>query len=66
MLPGKGSECGHCALTVRVNEGNAQARVFYEALDFTVIGRSPLDAMGHPFPRLHMTLQAPQPASGPA
>jgi putative acetyltransferase len=41
-------------LTVDVNEQNAGARGFYEALGFVVAGRSPLDDGGRPFPILHM------------
>jgi putative acetyltransferase len=41
-------------LTVDVNEQNPAAREFYEALGFTVVGRSPLDDEGRPFPLLHM------------
>jgi|SRR6266511_6329899 len=41
-------------LTVDVNEQNPEALGFYEALGFTVVGRSPLDDGGRPFPLLHM------------
>jgi putative acetyltransferase len=41
-------------LTVDVNEQNPAARGFYEALGFQVVGRSPLDDGGRPFPVLHM------------
>jgi putative acetyltransferase len=41
-------------LTVDVNEQNPAARGFYEALGFVVVGRSPLDDDGRPFPLLHM------------
>jgi putative acetyltransferase len=41
-------------LTVDVNEQNPAARGFYEALGFVVVGRSPLDGDGRPFPLLHM------------
>jgi putative acetyltransferase len=41
-------------LTVDVNEQNAAARGFYEALGFRVVGRSPFDDGGRPFPVLHM------------
>jgi putative acetyltransferase len=41
-------------LTVDVNEQNAAARGFYEALGFSVINRSALDDNGLPFPILHM------------
>ena len=46
-------------LTVDVNEQNPAARGFYEALGFVVVGRSPLDADGRPFPLLHMRRPAP-------
>jgi putative acetyltransferase len=42
------------ALSVDVNEQNEAAVQFYEARGFSVIGRSPLDAGGRPFPTLHM------------
>lgn len=41
-------------LTVDVNEQNPGARGFYEALGFVVVGRSPFDDDGRPFPVLHM------------
>jgi len=47
------------ALTVDVNEQNWPARSFYEALGFVVIGRSPLDDTGRPYPILHMRRGAP-------
>jgi len=42
------------ALAVDVNEQNEAALRFYEALGFAVVGRSPTDAGGRPFPILHM------------
>ena len=42
------------ALSVDVNEQNAAAVGFYEALGFSAVGRSPTDAGGRPFPILHM------------
>jgi putative acetyltransferase len=42
------------ALTVDVNEQNVPARGFYEARGFVVVGRSPVDDAGRPFPLLHM------------
>ena len=42
------------ALSVDVNEQNDAAVGFYEALGFTVVGRSPTDADGRPFPLVHM------------
>ena len=47
------------ALTVDVNEQNPAARGFYEALGFEVVGRSPVDDDGRPFPLLHMRRAAP-------
>ena len=41
---------------VDVNEQNPQAIGFYEHIGFKVIGRSPLDGQGKPFPLLHMAL----------
>ena len=41
-------------LTVDVNEQNPAGCGFYEALGFVVVGRSPLDDGGRPFPVLHM------------
>lgn len=45
-------------LTVDVNEQNHQARGFYEALGFAVVGRSPVDDAGRPFPLLHLRRRA--------
>ena len=42
------------ALTVDVNEQNPDALAFYLANGFEIIGRSPLDASGNPFPLLHL------------
>ena len=44
----------HGRLTVDVNEQNPEAVGFYEAMGFTVAGRSPVDDAGRPFPILHM------------
>ncbi len=44
----------HGALRVDVNEQNPEARKFYEAQGFSVVGRSELDGGGRPFPLLHM------------
>jgi putative acetyltransferase len=41
-------------LRVDVNEQNDEARGFYEAVGFRVVGRSPTDGAGRPFPLLHM------------
>ncbi len=46
-------------LTVDVNEQNHAAVGFYQALGFVVVGRSPLDDGGRPFPLLHMRRPAP-------
>ncbi len=44
------------ATKVDVNEQNPQAVGFYEHLGFVVVGRSPLDGQGRPYPLLHMKL----------
>lgn len=41
-------------LRVDVNEQNSEAIKFYTANGFQVVGRSPLDGDGRPFPLLHM------------
>jgi putative acetyltransferase len=41
---------------VDVNEQNPQAIGFYEKMGFKVVGRSPLDGLGKPYPILHMEL----------
>ncbi|MGN6378381.1 MAG: acetyltransferase [Gaiellales bacterium] len=41
-------------LIVDVNEQNPAAQGFYETMGFVVVGRSPLDGDGRPFPLLHM------------
>jgi len=48
------------ALTVDVNEQNAAARGFYEALGFEVVARSLVDETGRPYPILHMRREAPR------
>jgi len=46
---------GHQGATkVDVNEQNEQAVGFYKHIGFSVIGRSPLDGQGKPYPLLHM------------
>jgi ribosomal protein S18 acetylase RimI-like enzyme len=45
------------ALRVDVNEQNEAAVRFYEARGFAVVGRSPTDSEGRPFPLLHMRRQ---------
>jgi len=44
------------ARKVDVNEQNPDAVGFYEHLGFSIIGRSPLDGQGKPFPLLHIVL----------
>lgn len=44
------------AKKVDVNEQNEQAIGFYQRQGFEVIGRSPLDGQGNPYPLLHMQL----------
>jgi len=47
----------HLGVTrVDVNEQNPQALGFYEHFGFKIIGRSPLDGQGNPFPLLHLAL----------
>ncbi|HEU4699555.1 MAG TPA: acetyltransferase [Gemmatimonadales bacterium] len=46
------------ALELDVNEQNLAARGFYERLGFVVVGRSPLDGTGRPYPLLHMRREA--------
>ena len=41
-------------LRVDVNEQNPEALKFYEANGFQVVGRSPVDDAGRPFPLLHL------------
>jgi len=50
---------GAGALAVDVNEQSGAALGFYEALGFSVVGRSPTDAGGRPLPTLHMKREAP-------
>ena len=42
------------SLSVDVNEQNPGALAFYLANGFEVVGRSPLDGQGKPFPILHL------------
>ena len=42
------------ATTLDVNEQNEQAIGFYRRMGFEVVGRSPVDSMGKPYPLLHM------------
>ncbi len=46
------------ALTVDVNEQNEAALGFYQALGFSVSGRSATDGAGRPFPLLHLERSA--------
>ncbi|KRE89104.1 GCN5 family acetyltransferase [Frateuria sp. Soil773] len=46
-----------------VNEQNVQALGFYRQAGFEVVGRSPLDGQGRPFPLLHMA-RRPRRAGG--
>jgi putative acetyltransferase len=41
-------------LSLDVNEQNEDAVTFYTAMGFAVVGRSPTDSAGRPFPLLHM------------
>ena len=45
-------------LTIDVNEQNPDALAFYQRYGFTIIGRSPVDSQGRPFPLLHLLLKA--------
>ncbi len=67
MLPeyrgqGVGSSlCNHVIKTMHVtkfdvNEQNPQAVGFYEHIEFSITGRSPVDGQGKPFPLLRMKL----------
>ena len=42
------------ALKVDVNEQNPEAVKFYLACGFEIVGRSPVDSGGRPFPLLHL------------
>jgi putative acetyltransferase len=44
------------ACKVDVNEQNPNAAGFYQHMGFRVLGRSPLDGQGKPFPLLHLEL----------
>lgn len=45
------------ATSLDVNEQNPKAVKFYQKMGFEIIGRSPLDGMGKPYPLLHMKLK---------
>lgn len=53
------------ALTVDVNEDNPSGRSFYAARGFEVVGRSPLDDQGKPFPLLHLRLAPSRKTAAP-
>jgi len=59
LLVAHAQRLGAGALTVDVNEQNEAALGFYEALGFSVVGRSPTDAGGRPLSTLHMKREAP-------
>ena len=59
FLVAHAQDLGAGALAVDVNEQNEAALGFYEALGFSVVGRSPTDEAGRPFPVLHMKRAAP-------
>jgi putative acetyltransferase len=44
-------------LRTDVNEQNAGALAFYRRLGFRVVGRSPLDDQGRPYPLLHLSAE---------
>lgn len=46
----------HCT-KVDVNEQNKQAADFYLYMGFQIVGRSPLDGQGEPYPILHLSLR---------
>lgn len=49
---------GRVRLTLDVNEENPQALAFYQRQGFRIVGRSPLDGQGRPYPLLHMERSA--------
>ena len=46
------------ASEVEVNEDNPEALTFYTKMGFKVVGRSPVDPSGKPFPILHLNAKA--------
>ena len=54
MLVAHAQALSGATLSVDANEANHAAVHFYEAQGFVVVGRSPLDAAGRPFPIVHM------------
>jgi len=59
-LVGHAQRLAGTSLAVDVNEQNEDAVGFYAALGFAVVGRSPTDMSGRPFPLLHMTRASPR------
>ncbi|MDM9558896.1 acetyltransferase [Bordetella petrii] len=53
------------ATALDVNEQNPQAVGFYQRQGFVIVGRSPVDGQGNPFPLLHMRLDAAFKAAPP-
>jgi putative acetyltransferase len=47
------------ALSVDVNEANTGALEFYRQLGFEILGRSPTDGDGRPYPLLHLARAVP-------
>lgn len=45
------------AAALDVNEQNPEALGFYRHMGFEVVGRSPVDGLGKPYPLLHMRLK---------
>lgn len=45
------------AVRVDVNEQNERARGFYRVMGFEEVGRSEVDAMGKPYPIVHMAMK---------
>ena len=54
LLVAHAQRLGTDGLAVDVNEQNEAAIGFYKELGFSVVGRSPTDADGRPYPTLHM------------
>ncbi|MDR1296363.1 MAG: GNAT family N-acetyltransferase [Deltaproteobacteria bacterium] len=51
-------------LSLDVNEQNPEALAFYRRFGFEVVGRSPLDKRGQPFPLLRLRLPEDGPPDG--
>ncbi|MFG0264510.1 MAG: acetyltransferase [Rhodopirellula sp. JB055] len=51
------------AMRVDVNEQNVQAIGFYQRMGFAIVGRSPVDGQGKPYPLLHMQLNSLNPSA---